>query len=145
MIKLIYILIVNVLGFAEEIFDSGEDFFQNIAKLSTTRNSVVNIYKCHQHRCCYEFALYWLQCFSNLEKVFAKYNKFAPPSRDVIIDLKIDLIWLNTVQPSTSYYDASFNWRVKWQDKRVSWSNTSSDISYIGKMISHRNLMVYIM
>ena len=81
----------------------------------------------------------------NLEKVFAKYNKFAPPSRDVIIDLKIDLIWLNTVQPSTSYYDASFNWRVKWQDKRVSWSNTSSDISYIGKMISHRNLMVYIM
>ena len=81
----------------------------------------------------------------NLEKVFAKYNKFAPPSRDVIIDLKIDLIWLNTVQPSTSYYDASFNWRVKWQDKRLSWSNTSSDISYIGKMISHRKLMVYIM
>ena len=41
MLKLIYILIVNVFGFAEEIFDSGEDFL-NIAKL-LTKNSVANI------------------------------------------------------------------------------------------------------
>ena len=80
--------------------------------------------------------------FINLEKVFANYNKFAPPSRDVNIDLKIDLIWLNTVQPATSYYDASFNWRVKWQDNRLSWSNSSTDISFIGKMIIHRNLAI---
>ena len=42
------------------------------------------------------------------------------------------------MRPATSYYDASFNWRVKWQDDRLSWANkinsTDTDIPFIGMM-----------
>ena len=71
--------------------------------------------------------------------ILENYNSLSPPDtgsldldRRTIIDVGVDLIWINEIDPAATKYDALIFWELTWHDDRLTWEGIdfleSSDI-----------------
>ena len=60
--------------------------------------------------------------------ILENYNSLSPPvtgsldlDRRTIIDVGVDLIWINEIDPAATKYDALIFWELTWHDDRLTW------------------------
>ena len=71
------------------------------------------------------FAQNVLDLYTN---ILENYNSLSPPltgsldfDRRTIIDVGVDLIWINEIDPAATKYDALIFWELTWHDDRLTW------------------------
>ena len=70
--------------------------------------------------------------------ILENYSSISPPSTGsldldsrTIIDVGVDLIWINEIDPASTSYDALTFWELTWIDDRLSWDENNFDASFI--------------
>ena len=65
--------------------------------------------------------------------ILENYNSLSPPvtgsldlDRRTIIDVGVDLIWINEIDPAATKYDALIFWELTWHDDRLTWEGIYS-------------------
>ena len=74
--------------------------------------------------------------------ILENYNSLSPPvtgsldlDRRTIIDVGVDLIWINEIDPAATKYDALIFWELTWHDDRLTWEGIYFELEQPGTVI----------
>ena len=74
--------------------------------------------------------------------ILENYNSLSPPvtgsldlDRRTIIDVGVDLIWINEIDPAATRYDALIFWELTWHDDRLTWEGIYFKLEQPGPII----------